>query len=73
MREFVDVTFELSAEPPTSKTKREQKGRRSGAAGAAVQAIVEHILVLSFGERFAREMKDFARIYFEYEAAGWFD
>ena len=37
---------------------------------AATRKIVEHILVLSFGERFRVEMRDFVRIFYEYKQAG---
>ena len=56
--------------PPTSKEKREAKKRGGGVAGEATQQIVEHILVLSFGERFKVEMKEFVRIFYAYKRAG---
>jgi hypothetical protein len=70
---FVEVGFTFSDEP-ADKDKAKDKGK-PGAKGeaiasAATRRIVEHILVLSFGERFAREMHDFVRIYYEYKEAG---
>lgn len=74
---FVDVTFKVPDEDPKDADKKAKgKGKdapKGGAASAAVRAIVEHILVLSFGERFQQEMKDFVRIFFEYRDAGFID
>lgn len=76
---FVEVEFTFGEEPdPADKDKDKDKGRSKGKdrdrgeaiASAATRRIVEHILVLSFGERFAREMRDFVRIYYEYKEAG---
>jgi hypothetical protein len=68
---FVEVEFEInSATPPSSKEKREAKKEGAGIASAATQSIVEHILVLSFGERFKREMTEFVRIFYAYKKAG---
>lgn len=39
-------------------------------AGDAVQRVVEHILVLSFGAQYQPQMKVFADTFFEYRAAG---
>lgn len=72
---FVEVTFVFSDEPdPAEKDKSKAKAKNSergeAIASAATKRIVEHILVLSFGERFAREMRDFVRIFYEYKEAG---
>lgn len=68
---FVEVEFEMnSATPPTSKEKRAAKKKGGGIASKATRSIVEHILVLSFGDRFAREMKDFVRIFYAYKDGG---
>jgi hypothetical protein len=56
--------------PPTSKEKREAKKKGGGVASKATREIVEHILVLSFGERFKVEMEEFVRIFYEYKEAG---
>ena len=46
-------------------------GSNSGKIGGlSLRRIVEHILVLSFGERFRVEMHDFVRIFYEYKKAG---
>lgn len=69
---FVEVTFTFRDEPaPAAKGKaKDQERDRGGAiASAATRRIVEHILVLSFGQRFAREMRDFVRIFYEYKEA----
>jgi hypothetical protein len=69
---FVDVVFEINdATPPTSKEKREANDHGGGAATKATRSIVEHILVLSFGERFKIEMKEFVRVFFAYKETGW--
>lgn len=50
---------------------RGPRGPRGGASSKdATRNIVEHILVLSFGERFRREMRAFVEIFFEYQKAG---
>ncbi len=72
---FVDVTFTFTDAQPekgADRKKEKERARERGdaIAGAATRRIVEHILVLSFGERFAREMGDFVRIYYEYKEAG---
>ena len=68
---YVEVEFLVDGSaPPTSKEKREAKKRGGGVAGEATQKIVEHILVLSFGERFKVEMKEFVRIFYAYKRAG---
>lgn len=68
---YVEVEFLFEGgPPPTSKDKREAKKNGGGAAGEATQKIVEHILVLSFGERFKVEMKEFVRIFYSYRRAG---
>jgi hypothetical protein len=70
---FVEVEFTFTDEPPpAAKGKEKGKERDIGAvvASAATRRIVEHILVLSFGERFAVEMRDFVRIFYEYQEAG---
>lgn len=71
---FVEVDFTInSATPPTSKERREMREQRGGAADLATRKIVEHILVLSFGERYTKEMQEFVRIYYAYVEAGFFD
>ncbi|MFK7741369.1 MAG: hypothetical protein AB8H80_13720 [Planctomycetota bacterium] len=68
---YVEVEFLVDGSPPpTSKEKREAKKKGGGAASEATQKIVEHILVLSFGERFKVEMKEFVRIFYAYKQAG---
>ncbi len=72
---FVEVEFTFSDEPdPADKGKGKGKGKDGdkgeAIASAATRRIVEHILVLSFGERFRREMGDFVRIFYEYKEAG---
>ena len=72
---FVEVQFTFTDQPdPADKDKGRGKGKDRGKgeaiASAATRRIVEHILVLSFGERFAREMRDFVRIFYEYKEAG---
>ncbi|MGC6486957.1 MAG: VWA domain-containing protein [Planctomycetota bacterium] len=69
---FVDVEFVIdSLQPKTSKEKRAERDSGGGVVDEATQRIVEHILVLSFGERFRIEMRDFVRIFYDYKAAGW--
>ena len=68
---FVDVTFTFTDEPAGNAKDKDKAREQGGAiASAATRRIVEHILVLSFGERFAREMRDFVRIFYEYKEAG---
>jgi hypothetical protein len=72
---FVEVEFTFGDEaeaPAKDKDKAKTKEEDAGAAiaSAATRRIVEHILVLSFGERFAREMREFVRIFYEYKEAG---
>jgi len=68
---FVEVEFVIdSVQPKTSKEKREEKESGSALDNEATRSIVEHILVLSFGERFRVEMRDFVRVFFEYKKAG---
>jgi len=67
---FVEVEFLIdSLQPKTSKEKRAEQEQGGGLADAATRKIVEHILVLSFGERFRVEMRDFVRIFYEYKEA----
>lgn len=67
---FVEIEFVVnSAQPKTSKQKREDK-EKGAFENEATRKIVEHILVLSFGERFRVEMHDFVRIFYEYKKAG---
>ena len=47
-------------------------GRREATGGNATERIVEHILTLSFGARFRREMRAFVRIFYAYRKAGLF-
>ncbi len=68
---YVEVEFLFEGgPPPTSKEKRAAKKKGGGAASKATREIVEHILVLSFGERFKVEMKEFVRIFYAYKEAG---
>ena len=68
---FVEVDFLIdSLQPKTSKERRAEKEAGGGLADTATRKIVEHILVLSFGERFRVEMRDFVRIFYEYKQAG---
>lgn len=68
---FVEVDFVIdSLQPKTSKERRAEKEAGGGLADTATRKIVEHILVLSFGERFRVEMRDFVRIFYEYKQAG---
>ncbi len=72
---FAEVQFTFTDEKPQekpkdrAKEKEEQKDAARSIAASATRRIVEHILVLSFGDRFAREMRDFVRIFFEYKDA----
>lgn len=67
---FVEVEFVIDGKVLTSKEKRAAKGNGGGVASQATRMIVEHILVLSFGERFQSEMKEFVRIFYAYKKAG---
>ena len=68
---YVEVEFLIDGSPPpTSKEKREAKKKGGGVASEATRKIVEHILVLSFGERFKLEMGEFVRIFYAYKEAG---
>ncbi|MFT4516093.1 MAG: hypothetical protein ACI91B_004815 [Planctomycetota bacterium] len=68
---YVEVKFLIDGSPPpTSKEKREAKKKGGGVASDATQKIVEHILVLSFGQRFKKEMQEFVRIFYAYKQAG---
>ena len=69
---FVEVEFEIdSLQPKTSKQKRAEREADGGVVDGATQRIIEHILVLSFGERFRVEMRDFVRIFYDYKQVGW--
>ena len=59
-----------SVQPKTSKERPAEREAGGGLADAATRKIVAHILVLSFGERFRVEMRDFVRIFYEYKQAG---
>jgi von Willebrand factor type A domain len=76
---YVEVEFTFTDQPPPPKEKKDKgkekdkdKARDAGnaIASAATRRIVEHILVLSFGERFAAEMREFVRIYYDYKTGG---
>lgn len=73
---YVEVEFTFRDEPPPASGKerkekaKEQEKARDQVASGATRRIVEHILVLSFGEQFAVEMHDFVRIFYEYKEAG---
>ena len=72
---FVDVTFTFSDEQPKEKPKDKDKAKEQqrdagrSIAAAATRKIVEHILVLSFGEQHKEAMREFVRIFFEYKDA----
>lgn len=72
---FVEVQFTFTDEEPKEKPKNKEKAKEQqrdagrSIASAATRRIVEHILVLSFGERHAEAMRDFVRIYYEYRDA----
>lgn len=73
---FVEVEFTFTDEATRGgkddKGKDKPTSRDAGTtvASAATKRIVEHILVLSFGDRFGREMRDFVRIFYEYKEGG---
>jgi len=74
---FVKLEFTIKKGRPSraerekaKKAKKEGKGNTR--AKTATQVIVEHILVLSFGSKFAREMRAFVRIFYAYKDAGLF-
>lgn len=73
---YVEVEFTFKDEPPPTSGKerkekaKEQEKARDQVASGATRRIVEHILVLSFGEQFAAEMRDFVRVFYEYKEAG---
>ncbi|MCU0862881.1 MAG: VWA domain-containing protein [Planctomycetes bacterium] len=71
---YVEVEFTFRDEPqPTGKDKKDkgkENDKGTAIASAATRRIVEHILVLSFGERFAAEMREFVRIYYDYKGGG---
>lgn len=75
---FVTLEFKVRkgrpsrAEREKSKAKGKGKGKDRGRAPTATQRIVEHVLVLSFGSRFAREMRAFVRIFYAYKGEGLF-
>lgn len=72
---FVDVTFTFTDEQPKEKPKNKEKAKEQqrdagrSIASAATRKIVEHILVLSFGEQHKEAMREFVRIFFEYKDA----
>lgn len=72
---FVDVTFTFSDEQPKEKPKDKEKAKEQqrdagrSIAATATRKIVEHILVLSFGEQHKEAMREFVRIFFEYKDA----
>ncbi len=73
---YVEVEFTFKDEPPPASGKerkekaKEQEKARDQVASGATRRIVEHILVLSFGEQFAVEMREFVRILYDYKVAG---
>jgi hypothetical protein len=73
---YVEVEFTFTDEPPPASGKerkekaKEQEKARDQVASGATRRIVEHILVLSFGEQFAAEMREFVRIFYDYKVAG---
>lgn len=71
---YVEVGFTFSDQPEAKdkeKGRGKEKDKIDPGASAATKRIVEHILVLSFGERFAREMRDFVRVFYEYKEGGF--
>jgi len=70
---YVQILLEASRRRPASSKERERKrGQGNAQANEGTRRVVEHILVLSFGDRFKREMREFTRIYYEYKDAGLF-
>ena len=80
---YVISTLGVGANPDTARTFKaiaEAGGgaygridvRNKGADAEASRRILEHILVLSFGARWEREMKDFVEIFFRYRREGCF-
>jgi hypothetical protein len=72
---YVEVEFTFKDEAPVSGKERKEKEKaqekaRDATASAATRRIVEHILVLSFGERFTTEMREFVRIYYDHKNGG---
>lgn len=61
------LTF--TARHESEQPKKPQRRRRAPAeVPEAIQNVVAHILVLSFGKEYAPQMRDFAGIYFRYKA-----
>ncbi|MHC4812849.1 MAG: vWA domain-containing protein [Planctomycetota bacterium] len=71
---FVKLEFTMKKGRPSraERKKAKKEGRGKARAATATQKIVEHILVLSFGSKFAREMRAFVRIFYAYKGAGLF-
>lgn len=74
---FVKLEFNIRKGRPSRAERKEAKAKKKAKGGntraaTATQNIVEHILVLSFGSRFAREMRAFVRIFYAYKGAGLF-
>ena len=72
---FVELEFHVKkGRAPRAKKKKAKKKGKGGntAAATATQKIVEHIMVLSFGSKFAREMRAFVGIFYAYKNAGLF-
>jgi len=64
---YVELRFDVTVNKrgqvaPTNADKGDQAGRK----------MVEHILVLSFGKRYVREMRALVKIYYDYKGARWF-
>jgi hypothetical protein len=66
---FVDVEFLFTKPLAASASERREKSKEAAEtiASQATRKIVEHVLVLSFGSKFAREMREFVRIYYDYQ------
>lgn len=72
---YETVRFKVRAGPPSAKERKERKKNKGAvdpAAARATHSIAEHVLVLTFGARFAAEMKALVKIYFDYKNAGLF-
>ncbi len=72
---YVKLQFNVKKGRAPRAAKKKVKGKKKGGntvAATATQKIVEHILVLSFGSKFAREMRAFVRIFYAYKGAGMF-
>ena len=64
---FAEIVFDMEVDK-----KGQLAPKNSGKAGGAARQMVEHILALSFGQQFEREMRDFVKIYYDFKAAKFF-